>query len=295
MDSNLKIYYTYAYLRVDRSPYYVGKGKGKRRFDRANRLVKPPKNLDRILILKSGLTEEMAFAHEIYMISVFGRKDLGTGILRNRTNGGDGSSGRVLSKESLEKMSTSSKGRPVTLETRKKLSEALKGKNKGRKASLEARQKMSKVRTGKKASSHTRQKMSESHRGDRNAFYGKRHTSESRSKMSESSKGERNPNFGKPKSPEVKAKIAASNQGKRRSPELCKKLSEAGMSRKHSPEACEKISAALSKRVGEKNPNFNKSWWYNTTTGLSKLFEECPGPGWDKGRGNTLKTKTKRK
>jgi hypothetical protein len=40
--------------------------------------------------LKRNLTEEEAFKHEIYMIAIFGRKDNGTGILINLTNGGDG-------------------------------------------------------------------------------------------------------------------------------------------------------------------------------------------------------------
>jgi hypothetical protein len=43
--------------------------------------------------LKRNLTEEEAFRHECYMIAVFGRKDIGTGILRNLTDGGDGVQG----------------------------------------------------------------------------------------------------------------------------------------------------------------------------------------------------------
>ena len=82
-------YYTYAYLREDKTPYYIGKGQGNRAYRRRKTDIKPPKDKSRILILKKNLTEEEAFNHEIYMISVFGRKDLGTGILYNRTNGGD--------------------------------------------------------------------------------------------------------------------------------------------------------------------------------------------------------------
>jgi len=85
----MKEYYTYAYLREDRTPYYIGKGKFDRVYRRNKKDIKPPKDKSRIIFLKKNLTEEDAFKHEIYMIAMFGRKDLGTGILHNRTDGGD--------------------------------------------------------------------------------------------------------------------------------------------------------------------------------------------------------------
>ena len=86
------IFYTYAYLRKsDGTPYYVGKGCGKRVYDSSHN-VKVPDDNDRIIFLKQNLTEEEAFNHEKYMIAVLGRKDLGTGILRNMSDGGEGHS-----------------------------------------------------------------------------------------------------------------------------------------------------------------------------------------------------------
>jgi hypothetical protein len=92
-------FYTYAYLREDRTPYYIGKGKGNRAFIKSRKGVKPPKDITRIIFLKQNITEEEAFKHEKYMIAVLGRKDLGTGILRNLTDGGQGSSGAIRSEE----------------------------------------------------------------------------------------------------------------------------------------------------------------------------------------------------
>ncbi len=83
-------FYTYAYLREDGTPYYIGKGRGPRALKNFGRMgCKTPEEKSRILILKQNLSEFDAYKHEVYMISVFGRKDLGTGILRNLTNGGD--------------------------------------------------------------------------------------------------------------------------------------------------------------------------------------------------------------
>ena len=137
-------YYTYAFLREDRTPYYIGKGKGNRAYRRRDKGIKPPKDKSKILILKQNLTEEESFRHEVYMIAVFGRKDLGTGILHNRTNGGDGVSGAVVSDETRRKMSEAQKGKSLSEETRRKMSETRKGKI----PSKETRRKLSEARKG---------------------------------------------------------------------------------------------------------------------------------------------------
>ncbi len=92
-------FYTYAYLREDRTPYYIGKGEGNRAYVKHQKGISVPKDKSRIIFLKQNLIEEEAFKHEKYMIAVFGRKDLGTGILRNLTNGGEGSSGAIRTDE----------------------------------------------------------------------------------------------------------------------------------------------------------------------------------------------------
>lgn len=115
-----RIYYTYAYLREDGTPYYIGRGKGDRAFDITHRIKVPPK--ERVLFLKRNLTYAEASQHEIYMIAVLGRKDLGTGILRNLTNGGEGRPG-PKPKEEVEKIRQSNTGKTQSEETKRKLSE----------------------------------------------------------------------------------------------------------------------------------------------------------------------------
>jgi len=86
-----------------------------------------PPSKERILFLKRNLTEEQAFNHEIYMIAVFGRKDLGTGILHNKTNGGDGCSGKIMTEKDIENRRKARLGKPLSESHKRKIAEANRG------------------------------------------------------------------------------------------------------------------------------------------------------------------------
>jgi hypothetical protein len=104
------MFYVYAYIRLNGTPYYIGKGQGNRAFERHHFTI--PTDISRIIILEHNLTELGAFALERRLIKWWGRKDLGTGILNNRTDGGEGSSGAIRTAEVRAKISKSLIGRP---------------------------------------------------------------------------------------------------------------------------------------------------------------------------------------
>jgi hypothetical protein len=134
-------FYTYQYIRKDGTPYYVGKGSKYRATVKQGRPCGIPTSKHRILI-QYWESESEAFEMEMWWIRFWGRKDLGTGILQNKSDGGEGRSnpseelrqkqiarqtGRVASDEQKRKASESNKGKHVVSEeTRRKLSEATK-------------------------------------------------------------------------------------------------------------------------------------------------------------------------
>lgn len=212
-------YYVYAYIRSYDSPtaragtpYYIGKGTGNRAYvdhrdAKNNAGVHTPKNTVNIVVLEDNLTELGAFALERRMIRWYGRKDNGTGVLHNRTDGGEGASGHKHSVETRKIIGLASKSMPV--EVRQRIGD----KNRGKIRSEETKQKMREINIGKTMSDGARHKMSlakqnmseETKQKMRNKIV----SQETREKMSLAAKG-------KPNSAEHNINIGLSRLGEKR-------------------------------------------------------------------------------
>lgn len=152
-------HYVYMYLRERKTenglpgtPYYVGKGHGQRAFNRRKN-VHLPSRLVNIVLVATGLPEREALALERAKILEYGRLDLGTGCLMNRTIGGE----FRHTPEARAKITASlmghkrQVGRKQSDEEKRRKSEALKGRAKPPRSD-EHRRKLGLVRKGIKQS-----------------------------------------------------------------------------------------------------------------------------------------------
>ena len=105
------LFYVYIAFRLDGSPCYVGKGKGKRYLSHLRRshnpwlrrIVAKAGGAIPIVVIRSGLSEPEAFEIEVALIRAIGRK--GSGPLVNMTDGGEGVAGRDRSIRGFEGLS----------------------------------------------------------------------------------------------------------------------------------------------------------------------------------------------
>lgn len=154
------IYYVYGLYRPDNSIFYIGKGKGNRINNhvviaRSGRHINKHLQSTILKIEKMGLSiscrklftkmsECDALVKEIELIKLYGRRDIKTGVLVNLTEGGEGTSGHVVSESARDKLRAARAlqispmfSRRHTEESKAKMSESRKGMaawNKGIKA-----------------------------------------------------------------------------------------------------------------------------------------------------------------
>lgn len=158
-----KEFYAYVHARPDGSIFYVGKGSGKRakKFSGRNQHHKNVVQKHGRQNILAGTIEcsDEATAFELERGLIACLKRMGVPLV-NRTEGGEGCVGLVVTDEQKQKLSAALKGRPrgpVSKETGARISAA----KTGFKFSAESREKMRQAALGRVVSDETRKKLSE--------------------------------------------------------------------------------------------------------------------------------------
>lgn len=232
------MFYTYVWRDALGIPFYVGKGAGKRAYNTKNRPAAFKKIYDSgncaVEIVDEFIHEAQAHALEVELIAKYRRREFG-GLLINKTDGGEGQSGAVVSvatrehmravmtgrtfhESSLAKMSDYASNR--TPEHQAKLTAAIHARspdvyaktaaaNRGRKNTPESNARISAGRSGILHTEATKAKLSA-------ANLGRKHSDETRAKMSANNAM---------LNPENRAKVSAGLKGRIASPQTRERIS----------------------------------------------------------------------
>jgi hypothetical protein len=150
----VEMYYVYLWVRENRTPYYVGKGKEYRAYVKhtwGKRWISPPPK-DRIVIVKYFDNEEESYLFEEWLISLYKRKSEG-GILINKSIGGKNKASLIRSQEEKEKL---------RIEALKKYQQSEKGKETHRKWVEENKERVREIK--KKYRDKNKEKLNEKSR-----------------------------------------------------------------------------------------------------------------------------------
>lgn len=157
--------YLYRHIRKDKNePFYIGIGSDEK-YERAHTKKKRSIFWNRIIqkteyevqIIVDDLTWEEACNKEKEFIFLYGRVDIGTGILCNMTDGGEGSFGRKVSDKCMEVLRM-----PKSEESKRKNRESQLGERGcfyGRKHTEETKSKMREWNIGRQMSEESKEKM----------------------------------------------------------------------------------------------------------------------------------------
>jgi hypothetical protein len=275
-----RCFYVYVLWREDgHTPFYVGKGKGRRWYNHEIYARSGTDNpiRDRIILamqrkglavpktkIMQGMSEELAYRLETHLIRTIGR--FPNGPLTNLTDGGDGVRnltaearsrmggwrGRPRSEETKEKLRAANLGKKHSAETRAKIgaiSRSISDETKAkigaasRNMSADARAKLSEAGRGRVKSAETRAKLSAAQTPERRARAAAVRTAANKARGCPPETRARLSEIGRNRSQEWRDKQSASKRGRKLSTEHRAKLSAARKARVLSPEQIAKTAA----------------------------------------------------
>lgn len=208
----MNVYYAYLLKRPDGTPFYAGKGKGRRCYthlkpwhlknDENKHKVHIIEKIRReggepfVEILQKNLSEADAFSIEAQQINLYGRTING-GLLCNMSDGGEGQSGFFHSEETKRKIAAQEMGENNPFYGKKHTTETLKmigDVNRGKVLGKEWRKKLSDATKGRPKNEEHKNKIRLAHKGKRHSM---EHTKNQADAQRGKQLGKNNASFGK--------------------------------------------------------------------------------------------------